>query len=95
MSVIRDAGLAQAGRLKIQWVRDHMPLLERIEQRFTEEKPFAGLRITMSIHLEAKTARLALLLAAGGAQVHATGCNPLHAPHSPTPHPSFVPRRFN
>ena len=77
MSVIRDAGLAQAGRLKIQWVRDHMPLLERIEQRFTEEKPFAGLRITMSIHLEAKTARLALLLAAGGAQVHATGCNPL------------------
>ncbi len=77
MSIIRDESLAASGRLKIQWVRDHMPLLAEIEKRFEQEKPFAGLKVTMSIHLEAKTARLALLLAAGGAQVHATGCNPL------------------
>lgn len=77
MSILKDMSLAADGRLKIQWVKDHMPLLAKIEERFVKEQPFKGLRVTMSIHLEAKTARLALLLAAGGAEVHATGCNPL------------------
>ncbi len=77
MAEIRNPQLALSGMQKIDWVRAHMPLLDSIEKRFEKEKPFAGYRISMSIHLEAKTARLALLLKAGGAQVAITGCNPL------------------
>ncbi len=77
MSHVRDMELASYGRMKIEWVRDFMPALVAIRERFEKEKPFAGKRITMSIHMEAKTAFLALCLAAGGAEVHATGCNPL------------------
>jgi adenosylhomocysteinase len=69
--------LAEYGRMKIQWVQDFMPALSEIKKEFEATKPFAGMRITMSIHLEAKTAYLALVLQAGGAEVHATGCNPL------------------
>lgn len=54
-----------------------MPILNILEERFVKEQPFAGMKISMSIHLEAKTARTALLLKAGGADVYATGCNPL------------------
>lgn len=77
MSHVRDASLAEYGRMKIEWVRDFMPALCAIRARFEREKPFAGKKITISIHMEAKTAFLALCLAAGGAEVHATGCNPL------------------
>ncbi len=77
MSHVRDMSLAEYGRMKIAWVRDFMPALVAIRERFEKEKPFAGKKITMSIHMEAKTAFLALCLAAGGAEVHATGCNPL------------------
>ncbi len=77
MSIVRDASLAESGRMKIAWVQDFMPALAAIRERFAKEKPFAGKRIAMSIHMEAKTAYLALCLAEGGAQVHATGCNPL------------------
>ena len=77
MSSIRDMNLAASGVKKIDWVRNNMPLMNMLEDRFIREKPFCGMKITMSIHMEAKTARLALLLKAGGAEVHATGCNPL------------------
>lgn len=77
MSHVKDMSLAEYGRMKIQWVQDFMPALVAIRDRFQREKPFAGKKITMSIHMEAKTAFLALCLAAGGAEVHATGCNPL------------------
>lgn len=77
MSHVRDTSLAAYGRMKIEWVRDFMPALVAIRERFEREKPFAGKKITISIHMEAKTAFLALCLAAGGAEVHATGCNPL------------------
>ena len=77
MSHVRDMSLADYGRMKIEWVRDFMPALVAIRERFEREKPFAGKKITISIHMEAKTAFLALCLAAGGAEVHATGCNPL------------------
>lgn len=76
-SLIRDGALAAQGAEKIQWARRHMPLLQRLEEEFLREKPFEGLRVAMSIHLEAKTARAALLFQAGGGQVYATGCNPL------------------
>lgn len=77
MSIVRDTSLAESGRMKIQWVQDFMPALSAIRARFQKEKPFAGKRISMSIHMEAKTAYLALCLKEGGAEVHATGCNPL------------------
>lgn len=76
-NILRDPALAPAGMDKINWVRGRMPLLNMLEERFRVEKPFAGLRVAMSIHLEAKTARLALLLQEGGAVVHVTGSNPL------------------
>ncbi len=77
MSHVKDMSLAEYGRMKIEWVSDFMPALVAIRKRFEREKPFAGKKITISIHMEAKTAFLALCLAAGGAEVHATGCNPL------------------
>jgi adenosylhomocysteinase len=76
-AIIRNAALAPSGIQKIEWVKRHMPILDVLEKRFIRERPFHGLRIAMSIHLEAKTARLALLLKAGGAEVFATGCNTL------------------
>lgn len=77
MSMIRDKTLAAAGRRKIEWVRDFMPTLTAIEKRFEKERPFEGLRVAVSVHLEAKTANLGLVLKAGGAMVYLTGSNPL------------------
>ena len=68
---------AKSGRDKIDWVRSYMPILNAIEKEFREAKPFDGMKIAMSIHLEAKTAYLAEVLMAGGAKVQVTGCNPL------------------
>ena len=53
MSIVKDPALAEAGRKKIQWVRDFMPALSQIEARFLREKPFQGLRVAVSVHLEA------------------------------------------
>ena len=77
MSIVKDPALAPSGRRKIDWVRDFMPALGGIEARFEKEKPFAGLRVAVSVHLEAKTANLGYVLSKGGAQVHLTGSNPL------------------
>ena len=76
-SIIRDRKLAPEGRARINWVRQYMPLLNALEKEFQAEQPFQGKRITISVHLEAKTAYLALVLAAGGADVAVTGSNPL------------------
>jgi adenosylhomocysteinase len=77
MSEIRDMGLADAGELKIKWVQKHMPVLSALHRAFEKEQPFAGLRVSVSIHLEAKTAYLCRVLQAGGAQMAVTGSNPL------------------
>lgn len=77
MSVIKNPSLAPSGRKKIEWVRSFMPALTEIEKQFEKEQPFKGLRIAVSVHLEAKTANLGLVLAKGGAEVYLTGCNPL------------------
>ena len=67
----------EQGRNRIDWAKSRMPLLNLLRKRFVQDLPFAGKRISMSIHLEAKTACLAVLLRDGGAQVHVTGSNPL------------------
>ncbi len=77
MSIVKDMALAPSGRKKIQWVRDFMPALGGIEARFERERPFEGLRVAVSVHLEAKTANLGYVLSKGGAQVRLTGSNPL------------------
>ena len=77
MSDIKDISLAPSGHDKINWVASYMPILNVIKADFEKRKPFAGMKISMSIHLEAKTAYLAKVLAAGGAEVWVTGCNPL------------------
>ncbi len=77
MSDIKDINLAPSGRDKIEWVASYMPVLSGIRKRFEKEQPFKGLKISTSIHLEAKTAYLAETLRAGGAELYVTGCNPL------------------
>ncbi len=74
---VRDIALALSGHRKIQWVKNNMPLLRALEEDFSREKPFEGLKISLSVHLEAKTAYLCLVLAAGGAQMSVTGSNTL------------------
>ncbi|MGM9749671.1 MAG: adenosylhomocysteinase [Candidatus Cryptobacteroides sp.] len=76
-SEIRDINLWESGELKIEWVRRHMPVLAIIEEEFRREQPFKGLRVALSVHLEAKTAHLCEVLAAGGAEMYVTGSNPL------------------
>lgn len=76
-SVIRDINLADSGKQKIEWVRKNMPLLRSLEDEFRQTQPFKGVRVTVSVHLEAKTAYLAKVIAAGGAEVSVTGSNPL------------------
>lgn len=76
-SEIRDINLAESGERKIEWVKRNCDLLRTLEKEFTESKPFAGKRVALSVHLEAKTAYLCLVLAAGGAEMYVTGSNPL------------------
>lgn len=77
MSEIRDINLWESGQRKIQWVKNNMSLLRSIEVEFERDKPFEGLKIALSVHLEAKTAYLCKVLAAGGADMYITGSNPL------------------
>lgn len=77
MSLVRDNLLYESGQQKINWVKSHMPVLRSIEKDFSESRPFKGLKVALSIHLEAKTAYLCTVLAAGGAEMYVTGSNPL------------------
>lgn len=77
MSEIRNPQLWEEGKRKIEWVKTNMALLRQLEERFSVERPFEGLKVALSIHLEAKTAYLCKVLAAGGAQMYVTGSNPL------------------
>lgn len=77
VSEIKDLSLWESGKRKIDWVKGNMPLLRDIEEMFRKELPFKGMKVTLSIHLEAKTAYLCKVLAAGGAEMYVTGSNPL------------------
>ncbi|MBE6033331.1 MAG: adenosylhomocysteinase [Clostridiales bacterium] len=74
---IRNLELAPSGHQKIEWVKNNMPLLRGFEEEFIKTKPFEGIKISLSVHLEAKTAYLCKVLAAGGAQMSVTGSNVL------------------
>ncbi len=76
-STIRDLNLAPRGQLKIDWAAAHMPVLNHLRQEFEQELPFAGKKIVICLHLEAKTAYLAKVIQAGGAEVAVAASNPL------------------
>lgn len=76
-SIIKDIALAEEGMQRIHWVEQFMPALNALREDFVKNSVFAGKTIVMSIHLEAKTAYLALTLQAAGADVVVTGSNPL------------------
>ncbi|NLL38921.1 MAG: adenosylhomocysteinase [Clostridiales bacterium] len=74
---INDISLAPQGEKKIKWAKLNMPLLSDIEKEFIKTQPFRNLKVALSVHIEAKTACLCRLLKAAGAELYATGCNPL------------------
>jgi len=76
-SNIRDITLAPNGQRKIEWVKQFMPVLSSLKQEFSVQKPFAGKKLVLCLHLEAKTAYLAITLQAGGAKVAVCASNPL------------------
>ena len=76
-SIIRDISLAPQGRQKIEWARKHMPVLNGIAEDMKKNQSMKGLKVALSVHMEAKTAYLAQVLAECGAEVYATGSNPL------------------
>ena len=77
MSIIKDISLAPSGEMKIKWVERNMPVLRGLGEEFAVSRPFAGLKVALSVHLEAKTAYLCRVMEMGGAEMYVTGSNPL------------------
>ena len=75
-NIVAKPQLAKQGKQKIEWVKRNMPILRQIEDDFRKQQYFRGFRVLVCIHLEAKTAYLAKVLASGGAEVAVTGSNP-------------------
>lgn len=76
-SIVQDLNLAPQGRLKIEWAKARMPVLNRLREKLIIEKPLIGQKVTICLHLEAKTACLAELIRDAGAEVTICGSNPL------------------
>ena len=77
MSLIKDIALAPSGEMKIKWVERNMPVLRGVGEDFAKTRPFEGLKVALSVHLEAKTAYLCRVMEMGGAEMFVTGSNPL------------------
>jgi adenosylhomocysteinase len=74
---IKDIGLAEKGKDKIEWAEKQMPVLSSIGKRFSKEKPLQGIRISACLHVTTETANLARTLKEGGAEVYLCASNPL------------------
>lgn len=74
---IKDISLAEQGLKNINWAFKDMPVLRQIKERFEKEKPFAGLRLTASVHVTKETAALCVVMQAGGADAVLAASNPL------------------
>jgi adenosylhomocysteinase len=74
---VKDTGLAERGRLKMEWAERSMPVLAKIKGRFAKEKPLKGLRIAACLHVTSETGNLMQALKLGGADVRLTASNPL------------------
>ena len=76
-SMIRDIKLAPSGHDKIEWVKNFMPVMRAVDEEYSKSKPFAGKRMVITLHLEAKTAYMAEIFHHAGAEIAITGSNPL------------------
>jgi adenosylhomocysteinase len=74
---VKDLGLAEAGKRKIEWANQQMPVLQLIRKRFIKEQPLKGLRMGACLHVTSETANLAITLRDGGAEVYLAASNPL------------------
>ena len=74
---VKDAGLADAGKRKIEWANQQMPVLQLIRKRFIKEQPLKGIRMSACLHVTSETANLAITLRDGGADVVLCASNPL------------------
>jgi len=74
---VKDLGLANKGKLRIEWAAQEMPVLKSIAERFKKEKPLKGIRVTACLHVTTETASLMETLKAGGAEISLCASNPL------------------
>jgi adenosylhomocysteinase len=74
---VKDLSLAEGGRRRIEWAEQEMPVLRRVRERFTKEKPLKGSRLSACLHVTSETANLMHTLQAGGADVALCASNPL------------------
>jgi adenosylhomocysteinase len=74
---VKDIGLADAGKRKIEWAQQQMPVLQLIRKRFIKEQPLKGLRVSACLHVTSETANLMITLRDGGADVVLCASNPL------------------
>jgi len=74
---VKDLKLAKDGKLRIEWAKQSMPVLERIKARFSREKPLKGIRLAACLHVTTETAALMQTLKAGGADLSLCASNPL------------------
>jgi adenosylhomocysteinase len=74
---VKDLALAAAGRLKVEWAEQSMPVLRQVRERFAKEQPLKGIRLGACLHVTTETAVLMLTLKAGGAQLALCASNPL------------------
>jgi adenosylhomocysteinase len=74
---IKDSGLVDRGRLRVEWAAQSMPVLRSIQKRFASEKPLNGIRMAACLHVTTETAALAQTLKAGGADLRICASNPL------------------
>ncbi|MGB9301432.1 MAG: adenosylhomocysteinase [Anaerolineae bacterium] len=74
---VKDLSLADQGRLRVRWAAQEMPVLRLIRERFEQEKPLEGLKLSGCLHITTETANLAQTLTAGGADLVLCASNPL------------------
>ncbi|HTV55254.1 MAG TPA: adenosylhomocysteinase [Terriglobia bacterium] len=74
---VKDVGLAEKGKLRIEWAEQWMPVLRLIRARFNKEKPLRGVRLSACLHVTTETANLAITLKEGGADIVLCASNPL------------------
>jgi adenosylhomocysteinase len=74
---VRDLGLAPKGKARVEWAAQSMPVLNLLRQRFTDERPLAGMRLAACLHVTTETGNLMRVLKAGGAEIALAASNPL------------------
>src|SRR4028119_1050411 len=74
---VKDLGLAEMGRQRIEWAAQEMPVLKLIRERFEKERPLEGIKLSACLHVTSETANLARTLASGGADLVLVASNPL------------------